>query len=390
MTLEEIKNFISQEESENVERKVGLSDKEKVYRTVCAFSNDINNKKESYIIFGVDDLGNIQGIASKDEQLKKLSEIRDSGNIQPLPQISIETFTLGEKEIIVLKVKAHFFPPVRYKGQVWIRVGPTTRLATEQEERSLIEKRNSSFKTFDLSPCLGSSLNDLDILSFLNEYLPQAFDKETLDANERSIEFKLASLRFYDTQFKCPTNAGILVFGKDPSYFLLGAYIQYVLWDADTIGDGNILDQKEIRGNLFYVMRQLELIIEVNNRITLQAISNLQEKERPEYPKTAIREFLLNAIMHRDYESNAPVRFYWFHSHIEIQNPGGLYGASALNFPNQNDYRNPILAEALKTLGYVNKFGHGILRAKAELQKNGNPEPEFITEKNYFLVKIFK
>jgi ATP-dependent DNA helicase RecG len=98
-----------------------------------------------------------------------------------------------------------------------------------------------------------------------------------------------------------------------------------------------------------------------------------------EYPFKAIRELLNNAVMHRNYESNAPVKFYEFYNRIEIANPGGLYGAATPdNFPNQNDYRNPIIAEALKILGYVNKFNRGVETAKSELRANGNPEPEFV------------
>lgn len=101
-------------------------------------------------------------------------------------------------------------------------------------------------------------------------------------------------------------------------------------------------------------------------------VSALKEKQITPYPVWAIRELLMNAIMHRDYQSNAPVRFYWLSDRIEIQNPGGLYGA-AVNFPNQNDYRNPKIAEAMKTLGFVNQFGYGIVRVQSLLQKNGNP-----------------
>jgi len=96
--------------------------------------------------------------------------------------------------------------------------------------------------------------------------------------------------------------------------------------------------------------------------------------------------------MHRDYESNAPIKFYEFEDRIEISNAGGLYGsATPDNFPHQNDYRNPIIAEALKILGYVNKFNRGIATIKNELEKNGNPNPYFeYNLKHIFSVTIFK
>ena len=98
----------------------------------------------------------------------------------------------------------------------------------------------------------------------------------------------------------------------------------------------------------------------------------------------------MNAVMHRDYQSNAPIRFYWFSDRIEIQNPGGLYGAAA-DFPHQNDYRNPKIAEAMKNLAYVNQFGRGIATVQNALHTNGNQPAEFdISQTTFFLVKVLE
>ena len=95
----------------------------------------------------------------------------------------------------------------------------------------------------------------------------------------------------------------------------------------------------------------------------------------------------MNAIMHRDYESNAPVAFYEYDDHIEIQNAGGLYGkVSANNFPNVSDYRNPFIAEAMKVLGYVNRFSRGVYRVQKELEENGNGKASF----DFSLITAFK
>ena len=95
----------------------------------------------------------------------------------------------------------------------------------------------------------------------------------------------------------------------------------------------------------------------------------------------------MNAIMHRDYESNAPVAFYEYDDRIEIQNAGGLYGkVSANNFPNVSDYRNPFIAEAMKVLGYVNRFSRGVYRVQKELEENGNGKASF----DFSLITAFK
>jgi ATP-dependent DNA helicase RecG len=95
----------------------------------------------------------------------------------------------------------------------------------------------------------------------------------------------------------------------------------------------------------------------------------------------ALRELVRNAIMHRTYEgTNAPTRVDWFNDRIEIMNPGAPFGlASRGNFgePGVTDYRNPNLAEAMRVLGFVQRFGVGIATARKLLRENGHPDLEF-------------
>ena len=91
--------------------------------------------------------------------------------------------------------------------------------------------------------------------------------------------------------------------------------------------------------------------------------------------------------MHRDYEGNAPIQFYEYDDRIEIKNPGGLYSkVSPDNFPNVSDYRNPFIAEAMKVLGYVNRFSRGVYRVQKELEENGNGQAYF----DFSLITAFR
>ncbi len=150
--------------------------------------------------------------------------------------------------------------------------------------------------------------------------------------------------------------------------------------------------KKEFSGDLITQLRILDDFIKfqiVKERPV--PVSVLRELKQVNYPHWALRELLLNAIIHRDYQSATPIKFYQFFDRIEIINPGGLYGeARPENFPNFNAYRNPELASAVKNLGYVNKFNVGVKRAVKLLSDNGNPDPEFIKdEPHYFGVKVF-
>ena len=139
-------------------------------------------------------------------------------------------------------------------------------------------------------------------------------------------------------------------------------------------------------------MPELELF--VSNAIITQrpvAISLFREKAVINYPNNALRELLMNACMHRDYQSNMPVRLYQFDDHIEIMNAGGLYGeARPENFPTVNDYRNPIIAEAMKEMKYVNMFNQGIRRVQEMLRDNNNEEAVFdVSKLTVFEVNVF-
>lgn len=166
--------------------------------------------------------------------------------------------------------------------------------------------------------------------------------------------------------------------GKTPRYFMPGAFVQFVRFAGKDTG-GKILNERRFEGSLFSILPRLESFIQ-DAIITKRPIpiSILREKDVYNYPYKALRELLMNALMHRDYQANTPTRLYQFDDHIEILNPGGLYGeARPENFPNVNDYRNSVLAEMMKTLNYVNMFNHGIREVKSHLAENGNPEPEF-------------
>jgi ATP-dependent DNA helicase RecG len=392
ITKEELSNLLKDLESDRVERTISTTNTDKFCEAICAFANDFpNHKKNGYLIIGVDDKGNPSGIEVTDKLLKDIAGIRDDGNVLPKPALTVQKYEIDNKEVAVVEVYPSLFPPVRYRGRVWIRNGPRKAIAAEAEERILSEKRTSLAKTFDAYPCLASKIDDLDSQSFKTTYLPSAIDAETLAVNHREVKAQMASLRLFDLPHDCPTNAGVILLCNNAKYYLSGAYIQYAKFAGNEITDA-LLNEKEFIGDLISLMNQLDSFVS-NNIISKSSFSSvLKEDIIMQYPFKAIREALNNAIMHRDYESNAPIKFYEFEDRIEISNPGGLYGsATPDNFPHQNDYRNPIIAEALKVLGYVNKFNRGIATIKNELEKNGSREPYFEYKlPHVFGVTIFK
>lgn len=391
LTESELLAVMADLESDRVERTVSENDMDKFGVAVCCFANDFpQHRKPGFLLVGVTDKGKTSGLRVTDKLLRNLGEIRANGNVLPLPAIQVYKTDLsdGSGEVAVVEVLPSDLPPVRYKGQVWIRVGPRRQIASDTEERILTERRTASAKTFDAQPCGGSTLNDLSADLFLNTYRTQAFAAEVIADNHRDIKLQLASLRFYELTKECPTNAGIILFGKDPRYWLSGVYVQFVRYEGEQLGSAVFLE-KELHGDLLTVLRELDVLLTVQLQTRTQGATLLTERTISDYPGPAVRELLLNAVMHRAYDSTAPIRFYWFRDRIEVQNPGSLYGeANPQNFPRQNAYRNPVIAEALKNLGYVNRFGQGIMRVEQALTENGNPPAQFSFESTYFLVTV--
>ncbi len=389
----ELLELLRNAESDRVERKSSAKEIDKIAEAVCALANDLAGHGKPGVIFvGVNDDGTCSGLAVTDELLRKLADIRSSGNIVPIPQMTVQERILDGCELAVILVQPADSPPVRYKGRVCVRVGPRRAVADAQEERVLAERRRARDLPWDLRPFPSARLADLDLDLFVREYLPSAVDPSILQENNRSIEEQLASLRFVESaSHPVPTALGLLVCGKDPRRFVPGAYIQFLRIGGTDLTDP-IKDQKEIDGVLPEMLRRLDELFEVHIQVASDLTSGPVEIKRPDYPLPALQQIARNAIMHRDYEtSHAPVRITWFEDRIEILNPGGPFGlVNRTNFgqPGVTDYRNPHLAEALKNLGYVQRFGVGIALARQELRRNGNPDLEFQVEDRYILATL--
>lgn len=382
ITKEELLELLKSTESYRVEKTTSTNNMDKFCEAICAFANDMpNSRKNGYLLIGVNDDNTLSDLKISDELLIKISNIRSDGNILPLPQMSVDVIHFENGDVLIVEVCPSMFPPIRYRGRTCVRIGPRKGFATIEEERILTERCAIQFCTFDTRPCLDATIDDIDTNLFLQKYLPLAINKDNTE-DTRPIKEQMAALRLYNMKHDCPTYAAIILFGKNPKYFLMGNYIQFVRYNGSN-NASDIINQYEFHGNLCTMLPSLDTFIEtslVQNRPT--PTSALKEKQAYNYPLWAIRELLMNAVMHREYQSNTPTKLYQYNNRIEVVNAGGLYGnATPENFPKVNDYRNPIIAEALKLFGYVNKFNRGVSRVQKELIENGNGEAVFKVDK---------
>jgi ATP-dependent DNA helicase RecG len=384
LTDEELTTLLNDTESDRVERKESFKGDvpKKARQAVCAFANDLPNHNQPGVLFiGAKDNGEPTQLEVGDQLLLALADMKTDGNILPLPVLSVEKRILKGAAMAVVTVMPSDMPPIKYDGRIWIRTGPRRAIANEQEERILSERRRFKNLPYDIYPMPSASLKDLSRVVFESEYLPRAFADDVLAANGRTYEERLASCRMIvSPDDTTPTVTGLLALGKAPQDYLPGAYIQFLRIDGTEWADP-VIDEDKVTGNMASLLLRAEEKLRAHNRTAVDIVSQAVHQETTPYPPAAIQQILFNAVLHRTYErTHAPIRVYWFNDRLEISSPGGPYGnVTYENFgrPGVTDYRNPNIADVLKTLGFVQRFGRGIATARRAMEQNGNPPLSF-------------
>ncbi len=389
----EMAALLTAPESDRVERKESFASdrvRERVYEAICAFANDYpDHRAPGAIVIGQRDDRSFSGIVVDDRLITELAQIRYNTKIVPVPSIAVTRQTVDGHEIAVLVVEPSASPPVRFDGRTWIRTGSTRSIATYEQEQRLSERRRHNALPFDVQPMPYVPVDDLDYEYFRSSYLPGAVAREVLQVNHREPRDQMVGLRMLDPS-GAPTALGVLLLAIDPQRWIAGSYVQFLRFDGTTL-TSPVVDQKEVTGRVVEVIRRTEEILDNHIRVGTRFVDVALEERTPDYPIAALRQLFRNAVMHRAYNgTNAPIRIHWFTDRIELQNPGGPYGAvTRTNFGGgATDYRNPNLAAALRDLNFVQRFGQGLHIARTELEKNGNPPLEWELETTTTLLRV--
>ena len=174
ITSEEIRKLLSDIESDRIERTISTTNTDKFGQAICAFANDLpNHNLPGYLIIGADDkTWEVNGtVKITDQILQNLGGIKTDGKLQPQVSMTVEKVPLPEGDIAVVVVQPCQFTPVRYEGRIWVRTGPRKCIASEADEKILLEKRTSRMLTFDALPCFDSTIDDIDVAAFRQIYL---------------------------------------------------------------------------------------------------------------------------------------------------------------------------------------------------------------------------
>jgi ATP-dependent DNA helicase RecG len=344
------------------------------------------NTQGGDVIVGVDGDKNVIGI---DNATQTAQEIQAAlvEHIQPTAPIFVQVIPYKKKDVILISVWEGGKKPYQYKGAFYNRVGKSTKATTPEQLTQLIAQRKESDFHWERMPVLGAELSDLDleeIQKTLKLYKEYKRDIEIDDVEDFLIRLGLI-------QNGNITNACMVLFGKNPTRFVPQARIRLTLYPSQTSGN-LFLDDKVFEGNIFKniaaIFEYLENVF--GKKLTVKGV--LRE-EKSNYPVMAFREGILNAIIHRDYNSvKGFLQISIYSNRTEISNygilPDGITIAD-LKIDHTSILRNPDIAQICFYRGYVELLGSGTQRMIRDCKKNQFKEPVWKQNENSITVTFY-
>jgi len=378
-----IKQLIEKGESEVLELKPSFSQAKDIIKTISAFSNT----KGGLIIIGVNDNREVIGMEIGKKTIEGLAnKIKQNTDPQIYPSIFVKQ--INGENIVVVEVKESKSKPVFAFDKVYKRVGKSNQRVSSAEIKKMALGGKKIY--WDRLACKSTILKNIDwefVKSFFIPFYEKLFKRKIIGGPKELLK-SLGCVRNNK-----PTNAGILLFGKNPQEFFMNAYIALGRYRGKEVF-GEKLDYKEFTGNIFQQIDNCNnYLIEHTALMSKLIPGEVRRKDIPEYGMFSVRELITNAVCHRDYEDQgSKIIIKAFDDRIEFYNIGGLpEWITPKNITSEQYSRNPTIAKALAKIRYIEELGEGWDKIIKEYQEHSlKPKmPEIKSTKNSVLVTLF-
>ena len=403
MLAEELKQLIDdcinlRCELNNVElKKAADGTPKRLYDTLSSFANQVGG---GIIIFGIDQENNydICGVYDPHDLQVKVTE--QANQMEPVVRPLFTVAQINGKTVVSAEISecdVHE-KPCYYRGAgktrgSFIRVGDADLPMTEYEIYNFeVFRRKIQDELRPVPEGIGADLHEAQLNLFLSKI---RIEKPNLaNLNDNDI-LTLCGL-YKDGK---PTVAGLMIFGLYPQANFPGFDLTAVVVPGYQMGsvadDGaRFIDNKRIDGTIPAMLEGAMSFVHRNSKVRTIIDEAGKRADKTEYPVKAIREILLNALIHRDYSAHtesSPTRIIFYTDRLEIENPGGLYGRSTLDNLGKSgaDTRNPAIAAALEVLIDTENRFSGIPTIRYEMVAAGLPEPVFESSRGVFRVTLY-
>lgn len=367
----------------------------KIYDTLSAFSNQTGGGR---ILFGVDERKNyaVCGVYDADVLQRKISEI--CLQMEPVVRAVCTVAEIEDKLVVCAEIPEieMSLRPCYYRaaGQMtgsYVRVGDSDCKMTAYEIYSYEAFRKQIHD--ELRPAPRAKFSDMQTPYLQNFLTKLAISKPRAAAQP-------INLLGLQTEDGVPTLAGTLLFSDYPQSFYPRLCLTAVVVPGETVGEvsadgARFIDNQTIEGTLHQMLEDAMKFVRRNMKNATRVNPNTGMRDDiPQYPLMAVREILLNALVHRDYSmhtESAPIALHMFSNRLAVENPGGLYGRLTLDSLGKitGDIRNPSIANAMEVMQDTENRSSGIPTIRREMQLAGLPEPLFENARGVFRVTLF-
>jgi ATP-dependent DNA helicase RecG len=334
-------------------------------REICAFANATGG----VILIGVTDSGEMVGVDDHNRLKSEIQAIARSAD----PPIAVKIASVDR--VLCVTVPEQHSKPYSFGGKFFMREGATSQQMSREEIREFFFKEGLIH--FDETPCRQFSLKD-----DLTDDVWKLFSKRAKIPTDMDALAALENLHL--VKDKQMTHAGAWLLAKDIRKFSISADVACALFmGTDKV---RILDRRGFDSDVYSMID--EVIAYILSKINVEyIIKHVKREERPELPEEALREAVVNALVHRDYRSTANVQVYIFKDRVEVVSPGGLpAGMTEADLGVKSIPRNPLLFGILHRMEAVEHIGSGIKRIRNLCREYGVAEPQIEVSDHWFTV----
>lgn len=303
--------------------------------------------------------------------------------VLPRPAIAM----LEGKPVLLTTVPSGLPHAYALRGKYLEREGKKNRTLGPRQLRDLLRQRGEG--NYEAQVPQGATLDDLDrerVDSYAKLFLTDVSSRSRWDEGTLDLLYRRGCLSKETSTYR-PTIAGLLLFGREPQRLLPSAEIVLVRYSGAEMSDTFI--RETARGSLSEQIRAAETFLIANMRKGAR-IQEFRRQEQPEYPLPAVREVIVNAVAHRDYQIRGEeIRVLMFMDRVEVYSPGRLPGHITIeNIVQERFARNEVIVQVLTDLGFVERLGYGIDRILRQMSEAGLPKPKFQETANGFRVTL--
>jgi ATP-dependent DNA helicase RecG len=360
MSPDELRERILRWEDPHTDFKTKIDSKEELAKDLVCFANSDGGQ----VVVGVAKDRTIAGVEDPDALMLLVDDVAFN-RCRPPVTVVPEVVRVDDREVVVLNIaKGDQRPYSTGSGHYYVRAGARCRQASREELLRLFQASQALF--YDELALRALDLTDLD-MDGVSRHLAD------LDLDESDDPTRLLrNWRLYDGQH--PTVAGVVLFGRHPQAAFEASKMVVGAIAGDDIGN-DFNDRTDLRGGLFALVEQAEAFLQLHLR-TVHEIGGFEPERRPEIPVAALREAVVNALVHRDYSIPGPTRIFVLSDRVEVRSPGrppNTVDADAMR-AGIHVTRNPHIYSRVAEAELATRAGTGIRRIARLLREHNGTE----------------